>query len=157
MLPLVSANNVLVAVVPSRRDWNLVRTEGWYRIPGRTEEPLSAILFGAEVVAPYKRGPVKVETRTLQRYVGKWTTVIAEEPWNFGITVHDGRICRRIDDSPEMEVLPESATKFYYSDCQDKVFEFLPDDKGNITEAWFIMNGLKYPLHKAASVNEPPG
>ena len=125
--------------------------------PDRIAEPLSAMLFGAEVVAPYKRGSVKVETRTLQKYVGRWTTVIAEEPWNFEITVHDGRIFRRIDDSPEMEVLSESAKKFYYSDGQDKVFEFLPDDKGNITEAWFIMNGLKYPLHKAASMNKPPG
>lgn len=29
-------NNVLVAIVPSRRDWELIRKEGWYRIPVRT-------------------------------------------------------------------------------------------------------------------------
>jgi len=29
-------NTALVAIVPSRRDWELVRTQGWYRIPVRT-------------------------------------------------------------------------------------------------------------------------
>jgi very-short-patch-repair endonuclease len=29
-------NTALVAIVPSRRDWDLIRTEGWYRIPVRT-------------------------------------------------------------------------------------------------------------------------
>jgi len=29
-------NNVLVALVPSRRDRDLIRTQGWYRIPVRT-------------------------------------------------------------------------------------------------------------------------
>lgn len=28
-------NTALVAIVPSRRDWNLVREQGWYRIPVR--------------------------------------------------------------------------------------------------------------------------
>lgn len=32
----ISNNTVLVAVVPSRRDWDLIRAEGWYRIPVRT-------------------------------------------------------------------------------------------------------------------------
>ncbi len=30
------SNTALVAVVPSRRDWNMVRALGWYRIPVRT-------------------------------------------------------------------------------------------------------------------------
>lgn len=29
-------NTALVALVPSRRDWNLIREQGWYRIPKRT-------------------------------------------------------------------------------------------------------------------------
>lgn len=118
--------------------------------PDRIAEPLSAILFGAVVVAPYKREPVKVDPETLKKYVGGWSTVIAEEPWLFEITVHDGKIFRRIDDSPEMELIPESRTKFFYSDKQDKVFDFLLDADGHITGAWFIMNGLSYPLSKEA-------
>jgi len=31
-----SPNTALVAIVPSRRDWNLIREQGWYRIPVRT-------------------------------------------------------------------------------------------------------------------------
>ena len=125
--------------------------------PDRIAEPLAAMVFGAEVVPPYKREPVIVEPAILEQYAGRWTTVIAEEPWNFEITIHDGKIFRRIDDSPEMEVIPESETKFYYSDRQDKVFEFLPGANGNATEGWFIMNGLKYRLNKGASVDEPHG
>jgi very-short-patch-repair endonuclease len=30
------ANTALVAIVPSRRDWNLIHEQGWYRIPVRT-------------------------------------------------------------------------------------------------------------------------
>ncbi|MBK9273059.1 MAG: DUF559 domain-containing protein [Flavobacteriales bacterium] len=30
------ANTALVAIVPSKRDWNLVREQRWYRIPKRT-------------------------------------------------------------------------------------------------------------------------
>jgi len=33
-------NNTLVALVPSRRDWNLIRTQGWYRIPVRFAPPM---------------------------------------------------------------------------------------------------------------------
>lgn len=114
--------------------------------PDRIAEPLSAMLFGAEVIPTYKRVRLHVQPESLSRYVGKWNTVIAEELWNFEFTAHDGKLFRRIDDSPEMEVIPEAGNKFYYSDGQDKVFAFVPDASGAIKEAWFIMNGLKYPL-----------
>lgn len=35
-----AGNNTLVAVVPSRRDWNLIRAQGWYRIPVRFAPPM---------------------------------------------------------------------------------------------------------------------
>jgi CubicO group peptidase (beta-lactamase class C family) len=125
--------------------------------PDRIAEPLSAILFGTEVVAPYKRQPVKVDPEVLKNYVGRWSTVIAEEPWLFAITVHDGKLFRRIDDSPELELIPESGTRFFSADGQDKVFEFKADANGGITEAWFIMNGLRYPLSRAAEPTTPHG
>lgn len=34
------ANNTLVAIVPSRRDWDLIRTQDWYRIPVRLAPPM---------------------------------------------------------------------------------------------------------------------
>lgn len=35
-----ASNNTLVALVPSRRDWDLIRTQGWYRIPVRFAPPM---------------------------------------------------------------------------------------------------------------------
>jgi hypothetical protein len=39
-MPTRTANDTLVALVPSRRDWDLILTQGWYRIPVRFAPPM---------------------------------------------------------------------------------------------------------------------
>ena len=44
-------NTALVAIVPSRRDWELIRTQSWYRLPLRNAparvkgDPISHLTF----------------------------------------------------------------------------------------------------------------
>jgi len=112
--------------------------------PDRIAEALSAIIFGTDFTQPYKHEPYKLNPEILKRYTGIWAGNIYDDKWTIEIFVSDGKLYRRTEGFPDLELIPESETKFYYSDRQDKVFEFVPNEKGEITQAWFIINGIKF-------------
>jgi CubicO group peptidase (beta-lactamase class C family) len=112
--------------------------------PDRIAEALSAIMFGADFILPYKHESYKLNPEILKRYTGVWTGNIYDDKWTIEIFIRDGKLYRRTEGYPDLELIPESETKFFYSDGQDKVFEFVPSENGEITQAWFIINGIKF-------------
>jgi len=48
----------------------------------------------------------------------------------------------------DIELKPESNTKFFYGDGSDRQIEFETDQTGKVTKAWFINTGQKGELKK---------
>jgi hypothetical protein len=112
--------------------------------PDGIASPLSEILFGRDIPLPYKHHPIKINPEIVKKYTGKWTGNIYNEKSNVEIVINDNKFYRRVDGNPDIELIPESETKFYYADGSDRQFEFVPNDKGEITRGWYIMNGVKF-------------
>jgi CubicO group peptidase (beta-lactamase class C family) len=117
-------------------------------LPDRIAEPLSAIVFGNDVIMPYKHEPYKINPEILKRFTGKWEGNINNEKWTIEVLIKDNKLYRRIEGAPDLELIPESETKFYYSDGQDKVFDFTQSGTNIIMQSWFVINGLKYRMDK---------
>ncbi|MCX6286168.1 MAG: hypothetical protein NTY96_03560 [Bacteroidetes bacterium] len=56
----------------------------------------------------------------------------------------DNKLYRKYEGKPDIELIPESTNKFFYGDGQDKQFEFVTNDKGDVTQAWFINSGNRF-------------
>ena len=106
--------------------------------------PLSEIVFGRDIPLPYKHQPYKINPEIEKTYTGKWTGNIYNEKSNVEIVINENKFYRRVDGNPDIELIPESPTKFYYADGSDRQFEFVPNIKGEVTRGWYIMNGVKF-------------
>jgi len=106
--------------------------------------PLSEIIFGRDIPLPYKHHPIKINPEIVKKYTGKWTGNIYSEKSTVEIVFKDNKLYRRIDANPDIELIPESQTKFFYADGSDRQFEFVPNDKGEVIRGWYIMNGVKF-------------
>jgi CubicO group peptidase (beta-lactamase class C family) len=113
-------------------------------IPDGIAEPLSAMVFGADIPMPYKHEPYKVNSELLKKYIGKWVGNIYDVPLTIEIFIKDNKLYRKIEGQPDVELIPESDNKFFYGDGQDKQFEFVPNDKGEVKKGWFISSGIKF-------------
>ena len=60
----------------------------------------------------------------------------------------DGRLYRHRKGTNDIELKPESETKFFYSDGTDRQIEFEVDNTGKVIKAWFINTGQKGELKK---------
>ena len=112
--------------------------------PDAVAEPLSAMVFGMEVEVPYKHKAFKINPEILKKYTGKWVGKINGENWTIETLIKDNKFSRRIEGTDDLELIPESETKFFYSDGQDKVFTFSHDG----TQSWFAINGMKYKMER---------
>ena len=104
---------------------------------------LSSILFNLPVQIPYTPKAVKINTAILDNYVGKY---IATGP--IELIKKDGKLYRHRDGSPDIELKPESNTRFFYADGSLRFIEFEMDKAGKMTKAWFIGNGEKIEMKK---------
>ena len=79
----------------------------------------------------------------IDRYVGKYSAFLT-----LTLIKKDGKLYRRRDGTPDIELKPESATKFFYGDGTDRQIDFELDNSGKVTKAWFINTGQKGELKK---------
>ena len=113
-------------------------------VPDAVAEPLSAMVFGTDLHMPYKHVPVKTDQGILNKYAGTWVGKIYDYDMTFNIFIKDGKFYRKFEGHPDIELIPESGNKFYYGDGQDKQFEFVPDEHGEVNQAWFISSGARF-------------
>ena len=104
---------------------------------------LSSIMFDLPVQIPYTPKEVKIDIAILDNYLGKY---IATGP--IEIIKKDGKLYRHRDGAPDIELKPESNTRFFYADGSDRFVEFEIDKAVKITKAWFIGNGDKIEMKK---------
>jgi hypothetical protein len=104
---------------------------------------LAEILFDKEVQFPYIHKEVKINPDILQRYVGKYAGGI-----NLELIVKDGKLYRHRAGNPDIELKPESETKFFYADETDRQLEFVVDANGKVTKTYFYNSGQKGEIKK---------
>jgi len=104
---------------------------------------VESILNDETLVMPYEHKEVKIDTAILVNYVGKY---------NGGVTMQfikkDGKLYRHRTGIPDIELKPESNTKFFYGDGTDRQIEFETDNSGKVTKVWFLNMGQKGELKK---------
>ncbi|MCS4300997.1 serine hydrolase [Chryseobacterium sp. BIGb0232] len=93
---------------------------------------LSAIALGKEVELPYKHHRIEINTNLYDQYVGTYNTIT--------ILKIDGKL---YFNSTEMELIPESKTKFFRADNNDRTIEFIPDSKGLYNSVILTKGGVK--------------
>jgi CubicO group peptidase (beta-lactamase class C family) len=112
--------------------------------PDAVAEPLSAMAFGMEVEVPYEHKPFNIVSQIFKKYTGKWAGNINGENLIIETLIKDNKLYRRTEGADDLELIPESETKFFYSDRQDKVLSFSKDG----TQSWFTRNGMKYKMER---------
>lgn len=105
---------------------------------------LADILFDKEVQYPYIHKEVKINPDLLDRYVGKYSG-----GFNIELIKKDGKLYRHRDGLPDLELKPESETKFFYADETDRQLEFVVDASGKVVKTFFYNSGQKGEIKKA--------
>ena len=96
---------------------------------------LAGIVFDMPVEFPYIHKEIKIDPSLLDRYIGKYNAFLTVE-----VIKKDGKLYRHRDGTPDIELKPESETKFFYADDSDRQLEFEVDKTGKVTKIWFINN-----------------
>ncbi len=104
---------------------------------------IESILAGEDLVMPYEHKEIKIDPALIDRYVGKYSAFLT-----LVFIKKDGKLYRHRDKTADIELKPESETKFFYADGTDRQIEFEVDNTGKVTKAWFINNGQKGELKK---------
>jgi CubicO group peptidase (beta-lactamase class C family) len=93
---------------------------------------LAGICFGKEVDLPYKHIQIELDTHIYDAYVGTYE--------NIQILKKDKKLYYL---NTEIELLPESKTKFFRSDNNDRTIEFIMDKKGKVQQLIISKAGVK--------------
>jgi CubicO group peptidase (beta-lactamase class C family) len=110
---------------------------------GQIRVGLESILADENLIMPYEHKEVKIDTALLNKYTGKYSAGLTLE-----FIKKDGKLYRHRNGTPDIELKPESGTKFFYSDGTDRQIEFETDATGKVTRVWFLNTGQKGELKK---------
>ena len=104
---------------------------------------IESILAGEPLVMPYEHKSIKINESLLDRYVGKYSAFLTLQFIKKG-----DKLFRHRQGTPDIELVPESETKFFYSDGTDRQIDFEVDSNGKVLKAWFINTGQKGELKR---------
>jgi len=104
---------------------------------------VESILNDETLVMPYEHKEVTIDTAILVNYVGKYFGGVTME-----FIKKDGKLYRHRNNIPDIELKPESNTKFFYGDGTDRQIEFETDSSGKVIKTWFLNMGQKGELKK---------
>lgn len=110
---------------------------------GNLRAGLESILADEDLLMPYEHKEIKINPALIDRYVGKYSAFLT-----LVFIKKDGKLYRHRDGTADIELKPESSTKFFYGDGSDRQIEFEVDSNGKVTKAWFINTGQKGELKK---------
>ena len=109
----------------------------------RVGTAMASIALGMPVSKPYIPKEIKIDPVILDRYIGNY---MATNP--IEIIKKNNRLYRRVKTGPEIELKPESNTRFFYADGSDRFIEFETDKSGQPVKAWFLSGGDKIEMKK---------
>jgi CubicO group peptidase (beta-lactamase class C family) len=104
---------------------------------------IESILNDEDLVMPYEHKEIIIDTTLLDRYVGKYAAFLTLQ-----LIKKDGKLYRHRNGTSDIELKPESDTKFFYGDGTDRQLEFVLDPSGKVIKTWFINTGQKGEMKK---------
>ena len=99
---------------------------------------LQHIMAGKQVVIPYEHKEITMDTAALNQFTGKYKTTN-----EITLERKGTKLFRVLPNGMSLELKPESATKFFYSDGSDRQLEFEFGADKKIIKTWQIAYGLK--------------
>lgn len=99
---------------------------------------IESILNDEKLEMPYEHKEITIDTKLLDDYAGKYFAALTME-----FVKKENKLYRRRQGTVDIELKPESATKFFYADGTDRQIEFVRDATGKVTKGWFINMGQK--------------
>jgi len=108
---------------------------------------LSAIVFGTAVISPYTHKEIKIDSRELDKYVGKYITTDISGNINIELIKKGDKLFRKAGMS-EVEIFPESNTKFFFGPRTDTQINFIVDANSTVVRTELIRNGFVSELKK---------
>ncbi|MEO7531719.1 MAG: serine hydrolase [Sediminibacterium sp.] len=105
------------------------------RVVNTLADGLADIMFDVAVEVPYLHKEVKIDPSLLDKFVGKYNAGLTLE-----VIKKDNKLYRHRDGSADIELKPESPTKFFYADDSNRQLEFDLDAAGKVVKIWFINN-----------------
>lgn len=113
------------------------------RVVNGLSEGLADIVFDIPVETPYVHKEVAIDPALLDKFVGKYNAGLTLE-----VIKKDNKLYRHRPGSEDIELKPESNTKFFYANGSNIQLEFILDANGNITKIWFINNEQRGEMKK---------
>ncbi len=110
---------------------------------GQIRAGLESILDDEDILMPYEHKEIKIDPALIDRYTGKYSAFLT-----LVFIKKDDKLYRHRDGTADIELKPESETKFFYADGTDRQIEFELNNSGKVTKAWFINTGQKGELKK---------
>lgn len=104
---------------------------------------LQNIMAGKQVVMPYEHKEIIIDSTALNQFTGAYKTTV-----DIKLERKGTKLFRVLPNGSSLELKPETATKFFYSDGSDRQIEFELDANKKITKAWLIAFGIKTALTK---------
>lgn len=108
-----------------------------------TGAALAGIMLNMPVVNPYIHQRASINNAVIDNYVGAYCGRTCIE-----LIRKEGKLYRKGNGIDDIELIPESEKKFYYSDGTDRQVEFITDGTGKAVKAYMITGGLKIPLER---------
>jgi CubicO group peptidase (beta-lactamase class C family) len=99
---------------------------------------LQHIMAGKQVVMPYEHKEIIMDSVTLNQFTGKYKTTN-----EITLERKGTKLFRVLPNGMSLELKPESATKFFYSDGSDRQLEFEIGADKKIIKTWQIAYGVK--------------
>jgi len=104
---------------------------------------LEKMIMGDTVIMPYEHKEIKLDSAAIEKFTGTYQANSKIKLERRGV-----KLFRVLPSGGSLELKPESATKFFYSDGSDRQIEFELDEKNKIKKAWLIALGIKTELKK---------
>jgi len=101
------------------------------------------IMAGKPVVMPYAHTAIAMDSTAMDTFTGNY-----KAGNEFTLERKGSKLYRVLPNGSSTEIIPESATKFFYSDGSDRQLEFTVNEKKEIKEAWLITYGIKKAITK---------
>lgn len=113
-----------------------------YFIIDRLGTALGKIMYGQQIEPPYIPKAVKIDPAILEKYTGKYKTTVGK----IELVSNGGKLYRRVEGSGDLELKPESNTRFFYADGSDRFVVF--EGTAPNLKAYLISGGQKIELVK---------
>ncbi|MCY6354212.1 serine hydrolase [Clostridium sp. ZS2-4] len=117
----------------------ILTNAGYYDIDSLTNV-LADIYFGSEYKLPKKKKEIKVDSKILNNYVGKYSI---DKIVDFNIIREGNHLYYQASGQPKFEVFPEANNKVFFK-VVDAEIVFNTDSKGNITGIELYQFGQKF-------------